>query len=411
MLKSLDTRDTPAPPDRHFAGWRLAALGLMAATMLVPVTMPVAVLRGLVHDRFGVSELETSLFMSINMIGALLFAPLTGALSDRLQSRKLLIVGALLADAACFWIMTVPASFRIFMAVRFAEGVAHILALSSLLALLADSSEKRGRLMGTAGAGIAFGVAVGAPLGGVLGRSNPLTPLYAGAVLLVVVAGVASLILPEPPRRSERPSFGDILRLVSRNRALAVPFVYVFVDRFTTGFFTTTFSLYMKRVFDLSPPGIGMLIAFFMIPFSLLSYPVGRSAERVSRTALMCGGSLLYGLATASLGWWRLDGLPWLMVALGTMAAVMFIPSLIMVSDFAKPEVRATAMGGFNAAGALGFLIGPLVGGWVSQTVALSQGWAAGYRVAFLVAGASEILCVLATLPLLLRLRREGRTT
>ena len=411
MRPAIAGYDSPSSPANPFRGWRLAALGLMAATMLVPVTMPVAVLRGLVHDRFAVSELETSLFMSINMIGALIFAPLTGALSDRLQSRKGLIVVSLLADAACFWLLTVPASFRLFLAVRFAEGVAHIVALSSLLALLADSAERRGRLMGTAGAGITFGVAVGAPLGGALGRIDPLRPLYAGAALLVVVAAVAALILPEPPRRGPRPSLRDISRLVIKNRALAVPFAYILIDRFTTGFFTTTFSLYMKRVFELSPPRIGMLIAFFMIPFSLLSYPVGRFTDRVSRTALMCGGSLLYGLGTASLGWWSAESLPLLMFALGVLAAVMFVPSLVMTTDLAEPEARATAMGGFNAAGALGFLIGPLVGGWVSQTVAAAEGWQAGYRTAFLVAGASEVLCVLATLPILLRLRRAGRTT
>jgi len=411
MQPAIAGDESPASPAGPFRGWRLAALGLMAATMLVPVTMPVAVLRGLVHDRFAVSELETSLFMSINMIGALLFAPLTGALSDRLRSRKGLIVGSLLADALCFWLLTVPTSFRLFMAVRFAEGVAHIVALSSLLALVADSAERRGRLMGTAGAGITFGVAVGAPLGGALGRIDPLRPLYAGAALLVVVAAVAALILPEPPRRGPRPSLRDITRLVIKNRALAVPFAYILIDRFTTGFFTTTFSLYMKRVFELSPPRIGMLIAFFMIPFSLLSYPVGRFSDRVSRTALMCGGSLLYGLGTASLGWWSAESLPLLMFALGVLAAVMFVPSLVMTTDLAEPEARATAMGGFNAAGALGFLIGPLVGGWVSQTVAAADGWQAGYRTAFLVAGASEVLCVLATLPILLRLRRAGRTT
>jgi MFS family permease len=392
-------------------GWRLLSLGLLAATMLVPVTMPVAVLRSLVHDRFGVSEFATSLFMSINMVGAVIGAPVMGAMADRLPTRKGVIAVSLLIDAFCFWLMTLPVSFSVFLAIRFFEGVAHIVSLSALMALLADSAERSGRLMGMAGAGITLGVAVGAPLGGVIGRTDPLLPLYAGAGLLVAVAALSLVVLSEPPRRRVRHSVRQLVRMLSANRAVAVPLVYAFVDRFTTGFFTTTFSLYLRRIFDLQPPEIGLLIAWFMLPFSLLSYPVGRLTERHSRTLLMCGGSLLYGVFTATLGWWPADQLRWLMLLLGILAAVMYVPSMVMTSDLAPPEARATALGGFNAAGALGFIAGPLVGGAVSQFVASASTWQDGYRAAFLVAGTTEVLCVAATLPVLLRLRREGRTT
>ena len=58
------------------AGRRVALLGLLAFLILIPVTLPVPVLRGLVQERFGVSELLTSLFMSVNMVGAVIAAPL-----------------------------------------------------------------------------------------------------------------------------------------------------------------------------------------------------------------------------------------------------------------------------------------------------------------------------------------------
>ena len=49
---------------------------------MAPVTLPVPVLRSRVGDRFAVSEFSTSLFMSVNMVGAALAAPLAGALAD-----------------------------------------------------------------------------------------------------------------------------------------------------------------------------------------------------------------------------------------------------------------------------------------------------------------------------------------
>jgi MFS family permease len=99
------------------------------------------------------------------------------------------------------------------------------------------------------------------------------------------------------------------------------------------------------------------------------------------------------------------------MVTLGVASAVMFIPSLLITSDAAPERIRTTAMGAFNAAGSLGFILGPATGGFVSQLVASRAGWEVGYRAAFGVAGLSVLLCVALALPFLLRLVRAGKTT
>ena len=98
-------------------------------------------------------------------------------------------------------------------------------------------------------------------------------------------------------------------------------------------------------------------------------------------------------------------------VLLGVASAVMFVPSLVVTSDVAPARIRATALGAFNAAGSLGFIAGPLVGGRVSESVAVHTSWLTGYRSAFAVAGVSELLCVAVALPFLMRLVRAGRTT
>ncbi len=389
---------------------RLAALALLALGIMAPVTMPVPVLRELVQDRFDVSELQTSLFMSINMVGALVTAPLAGALADRLGRRRLLLVGGLLADALCFLALTAEVPFWAFLALRFVEGCAHITALSILLTLASHAlpTERRGRAMGLVGGSMMLGVALGAPLGGVLGRSDALVPLQAGAGLLLLAAGLALFAAWEVDDRDERPGLGDIVRALRAHPAILAPLIFAFADRFTVGFFTTTFSLYSRRIHDLSSTEIGLTIAVFMIPFALLSYPFGRLAERRSQVALLCGGSLLYGAGTALVGYVAPPALQGLMFAIGIAAAVMFVPSMLMTTQIAPAAVRATALGAFNAAGSLGFIVGPITGGAVSQLVAGDSGWLAGYRAAFLTAGASEALCVLIALPILLRLRASG---
>jgi MFS family permease len=387
-------------------------LGLIAALMLAPVTMPVPVLRGLVAERFAVGDFQTSLFMSVNMIGALLTAPLAGALADRIGRQKMLIAAALGADAACLAALTAPVPFWVFLAIRFAEGCAHIAALSLLLSLAGELARHagRGRTLGAVGSGITLGVALGAPLGGWLGRGDHFLPLRAGALVLLALAGLVAICLRDAPRTAQRPSWRQIAALARAETALLVPLAFAFVDRFTVGFFTTTFTLYLRRVHELPVAEVGLLLGLFLGPFSLLSWPFARLSERTSRCALVAGGSLAYGLGVITLGAWSPGALPALMLLLGVLSAVMFVPSLLLLTDLAPGAIRSTALGAFNAAGSLGFVLGPLVGGAVSQLVGEATTWQRGYAAAFAVAGAAEIGCVLVTWPALRRLVRAGRT-
>lgn len=410
-----EPRSPSARAHEPYPGARVAVLGLLAVLTLLPVTLPVTVLRGLIAERFAVSEFLTSLFMSINMVGAVVAAPVAGALADRLGRRVGIIVGALACDALLLFALTLDVSFPLFMGIRFFEGCAHIVALSLLMAIASNARgpEQRGRVMGLTGGGIMLGVALGAPLGGLLGRNDPLLPLYVGAAVVAGAAAIGRILLEETGGEHEaRPSFRSILAGVRGAPLLAAPLAFAFADRFTVGFYTTTFSLFLSGIHGFSPPQIGLQMAIFMLPFAFLSYPFGRLAERgVSKVAMISLGSLAYGICTTVLPWLPVTGLVPLMVALGVASAVMFVPSMLITTDAAPDEIRTTALGAFNAAGSLGFIVGPATGGLVSQLVAQQSGWEAGYRAAFGVAGASQLLCVAAALPFLARLVRSGRTT
>jgi MFS family permease len=388
---------------------RLAALALLALWIMAPVTLPVPVLRELVGERFEVSELLTSLFMSVNMLGALLAAPLAGALVDRLGRRRVLIVGALVVDGLCFLMLAAPVSFPLFLLLRFFEGCAHIVALSILLTLAAQAlpSERRGRAMGLVGGSVMLGIAIGAPIGGLLGRGGALLPLQVAAGLLLLAAAVAFVSVRETDERAARPGLREIASALRAHPRIGIPLAFAFTDRFTVGFFTTTFALYLRRIHELPSSQIGLAIAVFMIPFALLSYPFGRLAERRSAIVMLCVGSLLYGVGTACVGYTGVPALYGLMCAIGVTAAVMFVPSMLLTVQVAPESIRATALGAFNAAGSLGFVIGPVAGGAISQWVAQESGWAAGYQAAFVIAGASQALCVALTLPFLVRTGRR----
>src|SRR5262247_3574826 len=210
---------------------RVAPLGALAVAIMAPVTMPVPVLRELVHDRFAVSELWTSLFMSINMVGALVAAPLVGALADRIGRRRAILSGALGLDALCFFALTAKIPFALFLGVRFVEGCAHIAALSMLLAAASAAlpPERRGRAMGLVGGSMMLGVTIGVPLGGFLGRHDPLLPLEVGAGLLLAAALFGARVVRDGGAGGAggaRTSYAEIHSALRAHPAVLVPLAF-----------------------------------------------------------------------------------------------------------------------------------------------------------------------------------------
>ncbi|MCA8952319.1 MAG: MFS transporter, partial [Planctomycetes bacterium] len=157
---------------------RSALLAAVTFLVMMPETLPVPVLRGLVVDRFGVGHTLASLFMVANMLGAIVAAPLAGLWVDRFGRRRRLCVFALVADALLMQALAHPVDYAIFLGLRVLEGACHIVALTLLMSLVADrAGEHRGRALGALGVGLTLGVATGAAVGGVLGRSEPLLTL------------------------------------------------------------------------------------------------------------------------------------------------------------------------------------------------------------------------------------------
>src|SRR5690606_9564896 len=66
---------------------RIAALFALTFLLMLPETLPVPVLRGLIVERFLVSDSLATLFLVANMIGALIATPLVGLRVDRTGRR------------------------------------------------------------------------------------------------------------------------------------------------------------------------------------------------------------------------------------------------------------------------------------------------------------------------------------
>jgi MFS family permease len=370
-----------------------AVFPLTVLTML-PVTGVVPILKQLIQDHYDVGPLLTSFFMSVNMVGALAAAPLLGWLADRRGWFKGILVACALVDAGLWHLFAERPPFWALMVLRLVEGAAHIGVLTMLMGIMSHQSEVSGRRAHMAGMGgaIMLGVAVGSPLGGVLGKIDVLLPLRGGTAVMAFVAVMSVAAIPPSSSPGGRLRGPRWVRMLSRPD-IRLPCLFGFVDRFTVGVFIIAFMLYTAHL-GYGPQRTGFLIGAFMIPFAALSYPVGKLAGRLGLWRFVLGGSFAFGLAYAATGWLR--G-PWLwadMVLCGCLSAVMFGPNLMLITKASTPEIRGSAMAAFNAAGSLGFLVGPVVAGVLLQALATVWQPSVVYKVVFGVVGATEVVCV-----------------
>jgi MFS family permease len=385
--------------------------GGILLTML-PVTMIVPVLKELVSVRYGVDTFWAHVFMSASLAGAIIFAPLAGIIIDRTASRRKVIFFALLGDGICFLAMAVAPSFSILMLARFSEGAMHITALSAWLAAGADLSPggRSGRIMGALGGMLMLGISIGVPLGGVIAKTDSLRVLWAAAFISAVTAVFALSLVNRQHQNGAPAGLQEFVRVLRQNPWLALPYVYTFIDRLCIGVVVSTFTLYMTDVLRLNPAQRGMELAFFLLPFALLSYFVGRLSDRIGRAGLMAAGSLLFGFVFMSYGYLSGAGLSAAMILSGILSAVMFAPNLAMCKDLSAEENRGTAFAGYNVAGSLGFVIGPLLGGGIFAGLKFLRPILEAYRLTFIISGSFEVLCALISLPFLIKLVRSDKS-
>ena len=348
------------------------------------------------------------------MLGAILFAPLIAWCANR-HGRLARVSGVAFAvDGVLLAVMAIAPNLGAMLGLRFLEGAAHILALSSLMAIASGyaTEASRGRVMGVIGAAMMFGTACGTRLGGVVWLHAESSFFYiAGAIALTV--GIYTLLFARERVESpvEKTTRQPWMRALRQRPALGVAYTYAFIDRFCVGVVISTFVLFLADVHGLSPEARSRMLVMFLLPFAVLVYPAGRLVDRIGRIRPIAFGSLAFGLVFAAYGVAPLSWMPVAMVVSGVCSALMFAPNLALCADLAPAESRGAAYAGFNIAGSFGFLLGPLAAGAVFEAILwLGYSPLGAYRASFVLAGGGEMLCALITLPVLRRLARRGMT-
>jgi 1-acyl-sn-glycerol-3-phosphate acyltransferase len=239
-----------------------------------------------------------------------------------------------------------------------------------MIAANRSGGERRGASLGLVAAALMVGVGVGAPLGGILIDQNPLSVYRVGAVLLLMAAAAGAFVPETAASTSTRSRYEwDRRRVVSW-----MPLAYGFADRFLIGIFVSTFTLFLTEVHGVGAATRGMLMSLFLLPFAVLCWPAGKLADRIGWYWPLIIANVAFGVVYATYGFLPMKYLPLAMIASGVLSALMFAPSLVLVSDFAKRGAGEGLFGSFQVAGSFGFLTGPLVGGVLVEVLRANDG-------------------------------------
>ena len=376
-------------------------LSVIMFLTLVPVTLPVAGLQELVITRYGGSATDAHAFMSVNMLSGIVGVPVIMTLLRRAPDIRRWVTPLLLADAALFLLMSVAPSVGVLLVLRAVDGFVHLPAITLLMvAGNRVGGDRSAGSLGVLASALMLGVCVGSPLGGIL-TDLGVRWVYVGGAAFFVAGTILSLRLPAIEALRGARSY----RWNRRAPETWVPIAYAFMDRFSVGIFVSTFTLFLAAEHGLSASGRGALAALFMLPFALLCYPAARLAERRGWLGPMLAGNVGFGVVYASYGAVPLVWLPAAMIASGLTSALMFAPSLLLVSELVKRGHGEGLFGAFQVAGSLGFLAGPIVGGILVAVT--GRGGRPAYEAIFGAVGVVELS--LAVITLVVMKTAEGR--
>jgi MFS family permease len=373
----------------------LIFIAMLSLTLMAPC------IKEFIIDRFDASNTEASMFFSLEMLAYVIFAVAWGSLSDKCGKRKPFIVFGFGGSAFLYFLMAQASSLPLLLALRFVQGAITVMAWSLVMTSALDVVQRTsyGKTMGVIGMAMMFGMASGAPIGGLMAdKYGVFFPMYFASFLFFVGTLISATQIHDIRIENKPDTMLESVNVLVEQRELAIPYVFSFIDRFTVAFFILAFPLYLFDAFGFSIAERGMYQALLLFPFVLLQYPFGKLSDKIGRTLPLIIGSFFYGLEMCLVGFVGRTALIALMLGCGVFAAMMFPSTIALVGDLSPRNKRGTAIGGFNVFGSLGFVAGFSAVGILSDIY--------GYCTSFILGGFSEMLVALVAIPFLVKLSK-----
>jgi MFS family permease len=332
-------------------------------------------------EEFEVSNTAIGMSVAIYGLARMLLNIPAGRLADLTGRRSTLALGGILTVVGAVLCAIAP-TYPLFLAARFVAGAGAAFVLTGGQIVLADiaSPHNRGRVMAIYQGVFLVTVGAGSWPGGWLATTFDLAaPFWANAVLAAIVTVIAWVFVPETRHLSSdrdqanysnaKLAFCDQTRFLFRSEGLLLIGLVGLSAAFArTGGLFNVIPLLAEQEIGLSPDQIGLGLGMVSIVGLVLVYPSGVLVDRFGRKSVIVPSTILSGIAM--LAFVLADGFGPFMVASVFWAVATGIAGAApgaYAADVAPPGMMASAMGMYRTLSDIGYVIGPLALGAVSD--------------------------------------------
>jgi multidrug resistance protein len=357
--------------------WTTVALDLVGFGIILPI-LP------LYAERFGASPTTVGLLLASFSIAQLLFAPVWGAVSDRI-GRKPVLVLSLVGTAVGSLVTGLAGSLPLLFLGRILDGMSGA-SVSVAQASVADLAppQERARLFGLLGAAFGVGFVAGPALGALAALGGARLPFLVAAGVAGVNAVAALRRLPETHVDRGAAAVDDLRSTVSKPPSgLSRLLLIAFFSLVAFSAFEATFALFGERRLSFGPASTGVVftavgLVLVAVQTTLVRPTVARLGESTTLRAALVVNAAGLALLAAVHSWFLLvPALLALVVGQG-----LAQPSLrSVVSGRARAGQRGRALGIQQSAGGLARVVGPIAGGLAFEHVGTGFPFLAGALV------------------------------
>ncbi len=386
----------------------IALLNTMGITIIVPL-VPFLTVQYLAHPNN--LAVVVGWLTAAYGICQLIAAPGLGVLSDRFGRRPILFI-CLLGSAFGYLILGLGGALWLFFLGRIIDGLTGG-NISVLFGYVADITEPkdRGKYFGLLGSAASVGTLIGPALGGLLATINDRIPFLAAAGLLLLTLVWGYFFLPESLDKEHRlisisvSELNHLKQLASVFRWANVRWLLLawFLYAFPVGMLQTTLTVLMKDNLGFNATQASLVITVLgAVDILVQGVLVGWLLARLENIKLGLIALVLVGISYLVLG-----SIAFLAATVLLLVGIILFAgsgSLVenalrgLLSEMVGRNEQGRVSGATQSLQSLGWVVGPLIGGFIYAAWGHFQVYASASLITVL-----AIVCVWIALPLLQR--------